>query len=81
MRFKEVKSRSLVIKKGQTTGRFKLCKWFNASLHDRDNVRKLEQQVDDDLKKIAWEVQSMVLNILYSFVITAADVVACGGHK
>ena len=65
---------------GQTTGRFKLCRWFNASLHDRD-VRKLEQQVDDDLKKIAWEVQSMVLNILYLFVITAADVVPWGGHK
>ena len=29
-----------------------LGKWFDASLHDRDNVRKLEQQVEDGLKKI-----------------------------
>ena len=70
MKFKAVKSRSLVIKKGQTTERFKLyvqneeipsivtnptkClgKWFDASLHDRDKVRKLERQLEDDLKKI-----------------------------
>ena len=70
MKFKAAKSRSLVIKKGQTTERFKLyvqneeipsivanpikClgKWFDASLHDRDNVRKLERQVEDGLKKI-----------------------------
>ena len=70
MKFKTVKSRSLVIKKGQMTERFKLyvqneeipsivanpikCpgKWFDASLHDRDNVRKLERQVEDGLKKI-----------------------------
>ena len=69
-KFKAVKSRSLVIKKGQTTERFKLyvqneeipsivanpikClgKWFDASLHDRYNVRKLERQVEDGLKKI-----------------------------
>ena len=61
MKFTAVKSRSLVIKKGQTTESFKLyvqngeipsivanpikClgKWFDASLHDRDNVRKLER--------------------------------------
>ncbi|OOZ38980.1 hypothetical protein [Solemya elarraichensis gill symbiont] len=29
-----------------------LGKWFDASLQDRDNVRKLEQQVQDGLKKI-----------------------------
>ena len=29
-----------------------LGKWFDASLHDRNNVGKLEQQVDDGLKKI-----------------------------
>ena len=29
-----------------------LGKWFDASLHDRDNVRKLERQVEDGLKKI-----------------------------
>ena len=70
MKFKAIKSRSLVIKKGQTTERFKLyvqneeipsivanpikClgKWFDVSLHDRDNVRKLERQVEDGLKKI-----------------------------
>ena len=70
IKFKAVKSRSLVIKKGQTTERFKLyvkneeipsivanpfkClgKWFDASLHDCDNVRKLEQQVEDGIKKI-----------------------------
>ena len=70
MKFKAVKSRSLIIKKGQTTERFKLyvqneeipsivaypikClgKWFDASLHDRDNVRNLERQVEDGLKKI-----------------------------
>ena len=55
------KSRSLVIKKGQTIEKFKLyvqneeipsivaspikClgKWFDASLHDRNNFRKLER--------------------------------------
>ena len=70
MKFKAVKSRSLVIKKGQTTERFKLyvqneetpsivanliqClgKWFDASLHDRNNVRKLKRQEEDGLKKI-----------------------------
>ena len=29
-----------------------LGKWFDASLHDRDNVRKLERQVEDGLEKI-----------------------------
>ena len=70
MKFKAVKSRSLVIRKGQTTESFKLyvqneeippivaspikClgKWFDVSLHDRDNVRKIERQVEDGLKKI-----------------------------
>ena len=70
MKFKAVKSRSLVIKKGQTTERFKryvqneeipsivanpikcLGKLFDASLHDHDNVRKLERQVEDGFKKI-----------------------------
>ena len=70
MKFKAVKSRSLVIKKGQKTERFKLyvqneeipsivanpikClgKWFDASLHDRDNARKLERQAEDGIKKI-----------------------------
>ncbi|XP_052223860.1 uncharacterized protein LOC127839510 [Dreissena polymorpha] len=29
-----------------------LCKWFDSSLQDRDNVKKLEQQVEEGLKKI-----------------------------
>ena len=85
MKFKVVKSRSLVIKKGQTTERFKLyvwkekilsimaspikClgNWFDASLHDRDNVRKLERQVEDSLscrlpeKFKAWLYQHALL--------------------
>jgi hypothetical protein len=70
MKFKAVKSRSLIIKKGKTTDRFVLrvqneeipsitknpikClgKWFDASLVDKDNVKKLENQVEDGLKKI-----------------------------
>ena len=75
-----VKSRSLVIKKGQKTERFKLyvqneeipsivanpikClgKWFDASLHDSDNVRKLAPRVEDGLKKIdRCGVQSLAL--------------------
>ena len=70
MKFKAVKSKSLVIKKRQTTERCTfyvqneeipsivatlikcLGKWFVASLHDRDNVRKLERQVENGLKKI-----------------------------
>ena len=70
MKFKAVKYRSLVIKEGQTTERFKLyvqnekmpsivanpikClgKLLDASLHDRDKVRKLERQVEDGPKKI-----------------------------
>lgn len=70
MKFKAAKSRYLIIKKGQTTERFKLfvqneeipsivtspikClgKWFDATLQDRGNVRKLEKQVEDGLKKI-----------------------------
>ena len=64
MKFKAVKSRSLVTKKGQTTESFKLyvqneeipsivanpikClgKGFDASLHDRDNVRERERQIE-----------------------------------
>ena len=70
IKFKAAKSRFLVIKKGQTTERFKLyimneeilsivtspvnclVKWFDASLHERDNIRKLEQQAEDGLNKI-----------------------------
>ena len=78
MKFKAVKSRSLVIKKRQTTERFKLYvqneeipsivaspikflgKWFDASRHDRDNVRKLEGQVEDG-KFIVWLYQHALL--------------------
>jgi len=70
MKFKAVKSRSLIIKKGKTTDRFVLriqneeippitknpikClgKWFDAVLADKDNLKKLENQVEDGLKKI-----------------------------
>ncbi|XP_060584269.1 uncharacterized protein LOC132740392 [Ruditapes philippinarum] len=70
MKFKGVKSKSLIIKKGKTTDRFVLrvqneeipsitknpikClgKWFDASLVDKDNVKKLENQVEEGLKKI-----------------------------
>ena len=64
MKFKAVKSRSLIIKKGKTKDRFVLrvqneeipstknpikClgKWFDASLADKDNVKKLENQVEE----------------------------------
>jgi len=73
MKFKAVKSRSLIIKKGKTTDRFVfrvqneeipsitknpikcLGKWFDASLADKDNVKKLENQVDRP-KQPTWEV-------------------------
>ncbi|KAH3808384.1 hypothetical protein DPMN_136737 [Dreissena polymorpha] len=71
MKFEATQSRSLVIKKGQATERFKLyvqkeeipsivtspikCmgKRFDASIQDRDNIKKLEQQVEKVLKKTA----------------------------
>ena len=70
MKFKAVKSRSLIIKKGKTTDRFVLrvqnedipsitkspikClgKWFDASLQDKDNVKRIETQVKEGLQKI-----------------------------
>jgi len=92
MKFKAVKSRSLIIKKGKTTDRFvlrvqneeitsitknpikSLGKWFDASLADKDNVKKLENQVEDGLKKIdrnnlpgkfkAWLYQHALLPML-----------------
>ncbi|XP_052268407.1 uncharacterized protein LOC127869787 [Dreissena polymorpha] len=107
MKFKAVKSRALVIKKGQATERFKLYvqneeipskvkipiaslgKWFHASLRDRDNAKKLKQQVEDDLKKIdrcglhgklqAWLYQHALLSrllwplMLYEVASTTAE--------
>jgi len=86
MKSKAVKSRSLIIKKGNPTDRFThrvhneeipsimkspikcLGKWFDASLQDRDNVKKLVTQVEDGLKKIdlpgkykAWLYQHALL--------------------
>ena len=74
-----MKSRSLVIKKGWTTERFKLyvqneeipsivaspikClgKWFDARLHDRNIVSKLEWPQEDRQLWTIWKVQSLAL--------------------
>ena len=47
-----------------------LGKWFDASLQDTDNVRRLEKQVEDGLKKINSENQHALLpRIVWSMIL------------
>ncbi|XP_052245600.1 uncharacterized protein LOC127854577 [Dreissena polymorpha] len=70
MKFKPKKSRSLIIKKGQSTKKFNLqvqredipsimdspikClgKWYDASLNDTNNVKRIKGQLNEGLKQI-----------------------------